>query len=115
MANMNRTVVITDMAELRRQVEEAVTALTHALETLVSQLEAAASSEEECPEFADLIAASQRLLALDDADMSKALKVSRPTISRWTRGKTSPHPVVRNAMVTVLIKRAQSKIKSLRI
>lgn len=114
MANANlATLVAVNIDDLLRQVEQARACRVHALETLIGNLTAASSSEEECSEFDSLIAASQGLLDLDDANMATLLKVSRPTISRWTRGKTSPHPVVRNAMFSVLIKSAQSKVRSL--
>lgn len=40
----------------------------------------------------------EQLLMLDDLEMAKLLKVSRPTISRWVRGISTPHPLMRKAI-----------------
>lgn len=106
--------MIASIAELNQQIEEARAVVGKALEALIANLELSSSEDEECPEFAGLVSAAQRLLDLDDLDMSRVVKVSRPTISRWTRGVTSPHPIARKAIFNVLIKKAQAKAKSMR-
>jgi DNA-binding transcriptional regulator YiaG len=80
-----------------------------ALEELIAKLKTAATSEAEL-EFGGLMNAAQQLLELDDTDMARALNISRPTIGRWIRGVSAPHPLTRSVICGALIKKARSKI-----
>jgi hypothetical protein len=82
------------------------------LDDLVRRLTAAAATGG--AEFANLIALAQPLLTLDDLEMAKLLKVSRPTISRWVRGISTPHPLMRKPIFDALVKKARAQVKTLR-
>ncbi len=41
----------------------------------------------------------RRLLNMDDTQIADALKVSRPTISRWANGKSFPHGLMRKLVI----------------
>jgi hypothetical protein len=114
MANaMNRAaarVVVFDIADLLELVERVRAQIIPALEELIAKLEAAAATDEEI-EFGGLVRAAQQLLELDDTDMAGTLNVSRPTIGRWIRGISSPHPLTRKAICNALVKKARGKIR----
>lgn len=103
---------IFDIADLLVLVERVRAQMVPALEELVSKLEAAAASEAEL-DFGGLVRAAQQLLELDDTDMARTLNVSRPTIGRWIRGTSSPHPLTRRAICGALVKKARGKIRLL--
>lgn len=71
-------------------------------------------SNDECPEFFLLMRAAQVIMRLDDTSLSRIAMVSRPTVGRWTRGVSSPHPLGRNALFESLIRMARSEAKQLR-
>ncbi len=102
-----------DIAELVSLVERARAQMSEALDELVSKL-AAASLTDADVDFGGLVNAAQRLLALDDGDMARMLKVSRPTIGRWIRRSSSPHPLARGAIFEALSGQARIRVKSLR-
>jgi hypothetical protein len=99
------------VAELPKQAEDARTAAEKALNTLVASLSAPAAVEKD---FAQLFGVAQRILRLDDLKMSTLLKVSRPTVGRWTRGVSAPHPLARKAIFATLAKEARDQVRSLR-
>jgi len=84
-----------------------------ALDELVGNLENACKSDSEV-DFPGLIKVSQQLLLLDDLEMSRLLMVSRPTIGRWMRGISAPHPLGRSAIFDVLVKKARARAKDFR-
>jgi len=102
-----------DIAELVALVERARAQMTEALDELVTKLAAASSSDADV-DFAGLVNAAQRLLAMDDGDMARLLKVSRPTIGRWVRGVSAPHALGRGAIFDALSGQARIRIKNLR-
>jgi len=53
-------------------------------------------------DFGQLIAEAQRILEVDDAELAHRLGVSRPTIGRWARCETSPHPLGRRGVLMEL-------------
>ena len=61
--------------------------------------------------FSKLFAEAQLLLELDDSELATLFKVSRPTIGRWTRGDSAPHPIGRKSIFTALGKIAKSKLR----
>lgn len=101
-----------DIADLLALVERVRAQMLPALEELVAKLQAASESEAEL-DFAGLVGAAQQLLELDDTEMARTLNVSRPTIGRWVRGVSSPHPLTRKAICAALILKARGKIKLL--
>lgn len=53
-------------------------------------------------DFRSIINISQLLLKLTDLEMSELLKVSRPTIGRWKRGVSSPHPLAEKSIYNAI-------------
>ena len=102
-----------DIGHLVALVEAARAKMADALEELVSKM-ADASSTEADVDFGGLVKAAQRLLELDDGDMARMLKVSRPTIGRWIRGVSQPHPLGRGAIFDALSGQARIKARNLR-
>jgi hypothetical protein len=62
-------------------------------------------------DFARLFARAQSVLELDDLALAKMLRVSRPTVGRWARGETAPHPIGRTPVFHSLSDVARSKLK----
>ena len=70
--------------------------MARCLDELAKNLNAALSAS---VDFSALVKLAQKHLDLDDLEMSRLLKVSRPTIGRWVRGESStPHPLSRKAI-----------------
>jgi ribosome-binding protein aMBF1 (putative translation factor) len=84
-----------------------------AFETLVAEMERAAAGTTG-EEFSRLFDHAQKILGLSDLELSRLLKVSRPTIGRWTRGDTSPHAVMARAVFDVLSTTAKKELRRLR-
>lgn len=101
---------IGSLIDIRLQLEASQ---LRALEILVAKLEAA-NPDGSTEEFAGLFDNAQRLLGLSDLDLSRALKVSRPTIGRWSRGESSPHRLIRKAVFGILTGKARAKARMLR-
>jgi hypothetical protein len=99
-----------DVDELTRQRDDARDAQEKALKTLGVKLNALAESG--C-DFGQLFGLAQDILRLDDLKMSRLLKVSRPTIGRWARGVSTPHPLAREAIIAALVREARDQSKSL--
>ena len=49
------------------------------------------SEDDSREQFTVLFARAARVLEVDDVSLARALRVSRPTISRWAAGKSAPH------------------------
>lgn len=93
---------------------ESVRAQTiEAIGELVTTLEGASESGSDL-NFAGLVKASQQLLQLDDTELARVLNVARPTVGRWTRGVSAPHPLARKAVFDALVRTARAKLKLLR-
>jgi DNA-binding XRE family transcriptional regulator len=105
-------VAVFDMSELAALIERARQQMLPAFNELITDLEAAAATDEEV-DFGGLLKAARCLLGLDDADMAATLNVARPTIGRWIRGISSPHPLTRKAICAALIKTARGKVRLL--
>ncbi|WAJ29425.1 hypothetical protein [Antarcticirhabdus aurantiaca] len=105
--------VVLDFSDFLELVKNVRAQMAQAIGELVSMLEAAAASDADL-DFAGLVRASQQLLELDDADLARILNVSRPTVGRWTRGVSSPHPLARKAIFDALARSARGKLKLLR-
>jgi len=61
--------------------------------------------------FTKLFCEAITVLELDDLELARELKVSRPTIGRWARGESAPHPLGRGPVLATLVRIADSKIK----
>jgi DNA-binding transcriptional regulator YiaG len=70
-----------------------------------------ATSDSPRAQFAELFAKAQRVLELDDAELARAFKISRPTVGRWARGESAPHPLGRKPVFDVLGRYAMAKLR----
>jgi len=100
------------IAELFRRLEEPRAQLARGLDEIAKRLDGAGSFTS--VDFSALIRLAQKHLDLDDLEISRLLKVSRPTIGRWVRGDSTPHPLSRKAICDVLAKKTRARAKSLR-
>jgi ribosome-binding protein aMBF1 (putative translation factor) len=82
-------------------------------EALVAELEGPARLTGS-DRFAQVIAHARRVLGLSDAQLADLLKVSRPTINRWSRGETTPHAVMAEAVFSVLATTAKTELRRLK-
>lgn len=62
-------------------------------------------------EFSRLFNRAQLVLETDDLELARLLRVSRPTVGRWTRGESAPHPIGRKPVFMVLAKLAEGKLR----
>lgn len=62
-------------------------------------------------EFSRLFDRAQSVLEVDDTELARTLRVSRPTIGRWARGDSAPHPIGRGAVLLSLAEFAEAKLK----
>ncbi len=83
------------------------------LATLIEELGNAALDPEQA-EFGRIVGHAQKLLGKDDKEMSLLFKVSRPTINRWMRGVTAPHPMLRRAVFDTLLVEAKHALRGVR-
>jgi hypothetical protein len=67
--------------------------------------------EAERSEFSRLFDRAQLILEIDDLELARILRVSRPTIGRWTRGDSAPHPIGRKSVLVTLAKLAEVKLR----
>jgi hypothetical protein len=62
-------------------------------------------------DFSNLFSRAQLVLELDDPALAQMFRVSRPTIGRWARGDSAPHPIGRKAVLESLVDVARAKLK----
>lgn len=74
----------------------------------------AARRNVESADFAKVLKRAQSGLNLTDLELSRMFKVSRPTVNRWIRGVTAPHPLLRASIFDALLERAKSQLKKSR-
>lgn len=67
--------------------------------------------EAERAEFSRLFDCAQSVLEVDDIELARTLRVSRPTIGRWARGDSAPHPIGRGPVLMSLAELAEAKLK----
>jgi transcriptional regulator with XRE-family HTH domain len=75
--------------------------------------EALAANITDDAKFHELIARCRTVLEMTDRDISEALNVSRPTVSRWIAGKNLPHRAMRKPIFTVIARASASKLRLL--
>jgi len=81
-----------------------------ALRQMIDALRSFRSNDDRAP-FSEFVRYAQSLLELDDAELSGRLRVSRPTIGRWVRGQSAPHPLGQSAVIQTLADLAMQKLK----
>jgi hypothetical protein len=79
--------------------------------TLNALIKRLRSIPEDSKEFSRLFAHSLSVLEVDDATLARMFRVSRPTIGRWARGDSAPHPIGRKPVFDQLINLARLKLK----
>ena len=62
-------------------------------------------------EFSRIFDRAQLVLEIDDVDLARTLRVSRPTIGRWARGDSAPHPLGRKPVLQSLAMLTEAKLK----
>jgi hypothetical protein len=62
-------------------------------------------------EFSRLFDHAQTVLEIDDTELARMLRVSRPTIGRWARGDSAPHPIGRGPVLQNLAELTEAKLK----
>jgi hypothetical protein len=97
---------IVDVAEFDQYESERV----KALQRLIGALKQF-PKEAERSDFSDLFDRAQKLLELDDSELAGILRVSRPTVGRWARGDSAPHPIAREAVLKTFVGLADGKLK----
>lgn len=102
----NEAIFDRDVDEFERQRQAILAKLIEELGTAILDPEAA--------EFSRIFRHAQKVLGKSDLDMSMLFKVSRPTIGRWVRGVTAPHPMLRKAAYDSLLVEAKRTLKVLR-
>jgi hypothetical protein len=78
------------------------------LTALQAELKAGGALSRE--DFSRLFARAQRVLELDDVAVARALQIARPTVGRWARGESAPHPLGRKPALSWLAKQAAHKL-----
>jgi len=61
--------------------------------------------------FQSLLNRAQALLEMNDQEIGDALRVSRPTVNRWMRGKSLPHRALRKPIAEWVLRQLTLKIK----
>jgi len=61
--------------------------------------------------FISLLNQAQALLEMNDREIGDALRVSRPTVNRWMRGKSLPHRALRKPIAGWVLQQLTVKIK----
>ncbi|MFM5906286.1 MAG: hypothetical protein ACKOPO_01645 [Novosphingobium sp.] len=71
-----------------------------------------AIADSEGVDFGATFRLSQKVLEKSDLEMSRLFKVSRPTVGRWSRGITAPHPMMRRAVYELLQSQLQERLRA---
>ena len=61
--------------------------------------------------FQSLLNRAQELLEMNDQEIGDSLRVSRPTVNRWMRGKSLPHRALRKPIAGWVLQQLTVKIK----
>lgn len=82
-----------------------------ALTLLRTKLQVAIQLPEDKTKFCTCFYLSQQVLELTDNDLAKVIRVSRPTIGRWCRHETAPHPIGRGPILKYLLELVEKKLE----
>lgn len=83
------------------------------LEGLVRELQQASAAPSDA-EFGKVFEHARRVLGKTELQMSQLFKVSRPTVNRWIRGVTAPHPMLRKAIFDAMLVEVRQALKNVR-
>lgn len=64
-------------------------------------------------EFTELFKDAMLILEFTDEELARMFKISRPTVGRWARGHSAPHPLGHKAVFDVLAREAKKKRRSI--
>jgi hypothetical protein len=103
--------VLKDVMPLVEMLRESEIRQIEVLRNLVQRLKDAPTDNDEV--FAKLFALATEILKRTDAELAKDLSVVRPTIGRWVRGESRPHPLGRKSVFRVLQKLAEEDVRRL--
>jgi hypothetical protein len=62
-------------------------------------------------DFARALGHAKVVLGKDELHFSRLFKVSRPTVNRWLRGVTSPHPLLQKAVYETLLTETKQALR----
>ena len=99
------------MSSRTGQVHPAATARADALRGLGDRAAAPTATEDDY--FRDIIRDVRVVLELSDQNLADELLVSRPTISRWSRGVNLPHPALRKPIVKWIAAEAAQRLRAI--
>ena len=81
------------------------------LERIIAQLESFPPDDDR-DAFVSVFKDAKAVLELGDLELANALRVSRPTIGRWERGESAPHPLARRPVFMTLARIARAKLRA---
>lgn len=81
------------------------------LERIIAQLESF-HADDDRDAFVSVFKDAKAVLELGDLELANDLRVSRPTIGRWERGESAPHPLARRPVFTTLARIARAKLRA---
>lgn len=61
-------------------------------------------------EFCQAFAQAQLALGYSDVILAKIFQISRPTVGRWARGETAPHPIGRKPILEALARHLERSL-----
>jgi hypothetical protein len=96
-----------------RKVEAFQSSRASVFAALIEELVPAVADPEHA-DFARVFHHAQLVLGKTDLQLSHLFKVSRPTVGRWARGITAPHPFLRKAVFETLLAEAKSALRIFR-
>ena len=63
--------------------------------------------------FQETLRECRSILEMSDQELADSLLVSRPTISRWVRGKNLPHRAMRQPIIDWVARQAERRLRAL--
>jgi hypothetical protein len=101
--------VFDDVEPLVQKLRDSETRHVETLRELVQRMKEARLEDDRA--FAQLFALATEIFHRSDSELAKELHVARPTIGRWARGESCPHPLSRKSVFQVLLKMADEDIR----
>jgi len=98
-----------DDADFKMWREHRVSHLDHVIEELASGIKLGPRLDR--ASFAKLFQDARQALEISDDDLAASIRVSRPTIGRWARAETAPHPVGMPGVLKALADMVKKKLR----
>jgi hypothetical protein len=96
-----------------REVEAFQSSRTAVFTALIEELVPAVANPDNA-DFARVFRHAQSVLGKSDLQLSHLFKVSRPTVGRWSRGVTAPHPLLQKAVYETLLAETKLALRTFR-